>query len=87
MGVPKKPVTTLNGISVLVKLREIMSTTTMKIAPTRIVKGMVFFVFLPTISLEMCGTIKPIQPIIPEIATVLAVSKVAQMMTIKRSSL
>lgn len=75
--VPKKPVTADKGISAPVKLLENISVTTIKDAPKTIVSGMVRCVFLPTNSLTICGTTKPIQLIVPEKATELAVSKVA----------
>ena len=74
--VPNKPVTALNGISESVNVLDKISTRTMNVAPKVIHKGIVLFASLPAKSLTMCGITKPIQDIVPQKQTDIAVSKV-----------
>ena len=75
--VPNNPVIAEMGISDAVNVLEMMSVSTMNIEPNPMLNGIVLFVFLPTASLAMWGTTRPIHPIVPEKATELAVNKVA----------
>lgn len=75
--VPNKPVIADTGISLAVKVLERISTTIINHPPNAIDNGIVFLVFLPTSNLAMCGITNPTHPIVPEKATVVAVSNVA----------
>src|SRR5690554_2990675 len=77
MIVPKNPVTADKGISEAVKHLEKISVKIINMAPKTIHKGIERLVFRPTSNLTICGTTKPIHPIVPEKATELAVRKVA----------
>jgi hypothetical protein len=79
INVPNNPVIADIGISAAVNVLDIISANIEKIAPNKIVKGIVCFVFLPTKNLTICGTINPIQPITPAKATLVAVKNVAIM--------
>ncbi len=69
-----------NGISDDVNVLEKMSAIIMKMAPNRMVKGIVCLVFFPTKARMMWGTTNPIQPMTPAKATLVAVMNVATTM-------
>ena len=54
-----------------------MSTNIIKIPPNVQVNGIVLVVFLPNINLTIWGITKPIHDIVPDIATDVAVKRVA----------
>ena len=76
MIVPNTPVTALKGISESVNVLDKISTTIMNDPPNKTHNGIVRLVFLPTNNLTMCGTTKPIQDIVPQKQTDIAVNKV-----------
>ena len=76
-AVPNKPVTALKGISESVNDLDKMSVRITKDPPKVMQRGMVLFVLCPTIRRTICGMTKPIQEIVPQKQTEMAVSKVA----------
>ena len=71
-------------MSCVVSVLHIVSIINRNTAPNIMVIGSCLRWSLPTISLERCGIIRPIQPIVPEMQTVDAVKQLAQIMTIPR---
>ena len=65
------------GISAEVRLRAIQSMIIMKEAPSAAETGIRRLLLLPTSILPICGMTSPTQPIVPEMHTELAVTKVA----------
>src|SRR5262249_47623058 len=84
-GAPSTAVSMPIGVSTRARLRPRVSTTSMKVAPSNMAAGSRRSKFGPTSMRAMCGIIKPPQPMTPEIATTLAVIKVAAAMTRARS--
>ena len=74
---PNKPVTALNGISESVNVLDKMSTTIMNVPPKVMHKGIVRLASRPANNLTMCGITKPIQEIVPQKQTEIAVNIVA----------
>ena len=73
MTVPNKPVTALNGISESVNVLDNTSTKIMKDAPKVIHNGIVRLASLPTSNLTTCGMTNPIQDMVPQKHTDIAV--------------
>ena len=71
--VPNKPVTALNGISESVNVLDKMSTKTINVPPNVTQSGIVLLASLPANNLTMCGMTKPIQEIVPQKQTEIAV--------------
>ena len=84
-GAPSTAVRMPSGVSMRARLRPSVSTSSMNEAPSSIAAGSSRSKFGPTIMRAMCGIIRPIQPITPEIATTLAVISVAAAITMMRS--
>ena len=76
MIVPITPVTALKGISESVNVLDRISTTIIKAPPNKAHSGIVRLAFLPTNSLTICGTTNPIQDIVPQKQTDIAVNNV-----------
>ena len=76
--VPNKPVTALKGISESVNVRDKISTKIMNVPPIVMQRGMVLFASLPASNLTMCGMTKPIQEMVPQKHTDMAVNTVAR---------
>ena len=72
------------GISTVDAVLETQSTSVSRPAPMNIEDGKDRLASFETIIREMCGTIRPTQPILPAMATLLAVMTVAQTMAIRR---
>jgi len=85
MPAPSTAVKMPSGVSMRAMVRASVSTSSMKEAPSSMAAGSSRAKFGPTIMRAMCGIIRPIQPITPEIATTLAVISVAAPITSRRS--
>ena len=80
MSVPKSPVTALKGISESVNVLDKTSTTIMNVPPKVMHRGMVLFASLPASNLTICGMTKPIQDMVPQKHTDIAVRTVDKTM-------
>ena len=73
MTVPKSPVTALKGISESVIDLDRTSTNIIKVPPKVIHRGIVLFASLPASNLTICGITNPIQDMVPQKHTEIAV--------------
>ena len=73
------------GISVAVRQRAMLSTSSRKAAPNRQDMGISLRQSLPTMRRLRCGITSPTQPIIPDTDTAAAVSTVDERITARRS--
>ena len=76
MKVPIKPVTALRGISESVNVLDMISTKIINVPPKVTHKGIVLFASLPASKRTMCGMTNPIQDIVPQKQTEIAVKTV-----------
>ena len=73
---PIKPVTALNGISESVNVLERISTNIVNVPPKVMHKGIVLLASLPASKRTICGITKPIQDMVPQKHTDMAVRTV-----------
>ena len=79
-GMPKSEVTMPIGISKVKTILEKLSQNSKNIAPIIAEAAKTAWLFAPKIKRAICGTISPIQPMMPAIVTLRALTKVATRM-------